>query len=192
MAMKLHGEELLGLHRQLCAHHERELAELCALQELHLDILEKPVQNLDEDDQIARGEEGGYNLWVERGCPASPLPFADLPQDDDARFLMILDSFGQVFVTNFIQVIRKWEMDDASGACKVSFLELAVFVATEGKKWVPMPHLHRAGCWQDRDAFNFSEPNLGALVRLIKAFFHSMDRCFSLDTVGARVSTCLF
>ena len=72
-------------------------------------------------------------------------------------------------------------MDDASGACKVSFLELAVFVATEGKKWVPMPHLHRAGCWQDRDAFNFSDPNLGALVRLIKAFFHSMDRCFSLD-----------
>ena len=62
MAMKLHGEELLGLHRQLCAHHERELAELCALQELHLDILEKPVQNLDEDDQIARG--GGRRLQL--------------------------------------------------------------------------------------------------------------------------------
>ena len=75
----------------------------------------------------------------------------------------------------------RWSGDENSGACKISFLELAVYVATEGKKWVPMPHLHRAGCWQDRDAFNFSEPNLGALVRLVKAFFHSLGQCFSLD-----------
>ena len=181
MAMKLHGEDLLCLHRQLCAHHERELSEVCALQELHLDIMEKPEQNLEEDDLPARGEEGGYDLWVGRGCPASPSPFVYLPLDDDARCATLVETFGQVFVLNFLQVIRKWEADESSGICKISFLELAVFVATEGKKWIPMPHLHRAGCWQDRDAFNFSEPNLGALVRLIKAFFHSLGQCFSLD-----------
>ena len=152
MAMKLHGEDLLCLHRQLCAHHERELSEVCALQELHLDIMEKPEQNLEEDDLPARGEEGGYDLWVGRGCPASPSPFVYLPLDDDARCATLVETFGQVFALNFLQVIRKWEADESSGICKISFLELAVFVATEGKKWVPMPHLHRAGCWQDRDA----------------------------------------
>ena len=78
-----------------------------------------------------------------------------------------------------------------SGACKISFLELAVYVATEGKKWVPMPHLHRAGCWQDRDAFNFSEPNLGALVSWLKPFSILWASVFPSTFVGARASTCL-
>ena len=107
MAMKLHGDELLCLHRQLCAHHERELSEVCALQDLHLDIMEKTAQDQDEEDQLARGEEGSYDLWVGRGCPASLSPFADLPLGDDARFATLLDSFGQVFVLNFLQVIRR-------------------------------------------------------------------------------------
>ena len=181
MAMKMHGDELLCLHRQLCAHHEHELSDVCALQDLHLDVIEKLQQTQDEEDQHARGEEGGYDLWVERGCPASPSPFAGLPLGDDARFAILLGSFGQVFVTNFLQVIKRWEDDEASLACKISFLKMAVFVATEGKKWVSMPHLHHAGCWQDRNAFNFSEPNLRASVRLIKAFFLTLGRCFSLN-----------
>ena len=41
MAMKMHGVELLRLHQQLWEHHEGELADICALQELHLDIIEK-------------------------------------------------------------------------------------------------------------------------------------------------------
>ena len=107
MAMKLYGDELLCLHRQLCAHHERELSEVCALQDLHLDIMEKTAQDQDEEDQLARGEEGSYDLWVGRGCPASLSPFADLPLGGDARFATLLDSFGQVFVLNFLQVIRR-------------------------------------------------------------------------------------
>ena len=181
MAMKLHGAELLDLHHQLRAHHERELSEVCALQELHLDIVEKPGQVLEDEEIEARGEEGSYDLRVERGCPASPSPFADLPHDDDARFEVLRDLFGAVFVMNFLQVIRKWESSEAAEVCQISFLELAVFVAIKGKKWVPMPNPQRAGGWQDRDAFNFQEPNLGALVRLVKAFFHAMSRCFSLD-----------
>jgi hypothetical protein len=52
-------------------------------------------------------------------------------------------------------VIKRWE-DEAPVICKLSFLEVAVFLATEGKKWIPMPHLTQPGCWQDRDTFNFN------------------------------------
>ena len=182
MAMKMHGGELLRLHQQLWEHHEGELSDVCALQALHLDIIEKPQQIQQDDGHLdTGGDEGQYDLRVERGCPASHSPLIGLPNLDDARWETILGSFGQSFVVNFVQVIKSWEDEDSAVICKLSFLEIAVFLATEGKRWIPMPHLTQPGCWQDRDTLNFNEPNLGALVRLAKAFLQMIDRRFSLE-----------
>ena len=43
------------------------------------------------------------------------------------------------------------------------------------------PHSSKAGFWCDRSAVNFSEPTVGALVRLTKSFFRSLDRGLSLS-----------
>ena len=79
-----------------------------------------------------------------------------------------------------------WEEDESAVIYKMSFLEVAMVFATDGKRWVPMPHSTRPRCWQDRDAFNFNEPNLGALVRLAKAFFAALDRSFSLSVTWCK------
>ena len=138
------------------------------------------MQQQDDRHEMG-GEEGQYDLrWLERG-PVSHSPFVGLSDLEDARWVTLLGSFGQTFVVNFVQVIRSWEEDASAVICKLSFLEIAVVLATEGKRWIPMPHSTQPGCWQDRDAFNFNEPNLGALVRLAKAFLRSIDRRFSLE-----------
>ena len=126
-------------------------------------------------------EEDGFVDWrVDRRCPDSRMPLDGLPESCDDRWGKLNDSFGPTFVTNFIKVLITWEQDENTVICKVSFLELAAFLAVEGRRWIPAPHTDRPGCWRDRDAFNFSEPNLGALVRLAKSFLKAFDRCFSL------------
>jgi ribonuclease HI len=181
MAMKLHGPHLLALHRHLCAHHEGELADLCALQELHLDIMDKAkLDQIDEGSPELDGDEDSRDLRVERGCPDSLPVFRGLPVNFRELLAPLYESYGCSFVDNFVQVLKDWETDSNAVFYKVSFLELAVYLAVEGKPWIPMPHSSKPGCWLDKDTFNYHEPNLGALVRLAKSFIKELDRCFSL------------
>ena len=181
MAMRLHGCDLLALHQRLWAHHEGELADLCALQELHLDIVEKQeVEQRSEHPHDVDGEDDFGDWRVHRGWPGSCMPFRGLPESSDAGWVMLYESFGRTFVNNFVQALTPWEEDADTVICKVSFLEIATFLAVDGRRWTPTPHTDRPGCWQDRNAFNFYEPNLGALVRLAKSFLRALDRCFSL------------
>lgn len=181
MAMKLHGPHLLALHQQLCAHHEGELSDLCALQELHLDVMDKTkLDQMDEEQPELDGEGDSRDLRVERGCPDSLPVFQSLPHNYRELLAPLYESFGRGFVDKFVQVLMDWETDSNVEFYKVSFLELAVYMAVEGKSWIPMPHSTKPGCWLDKDTFNYHEPNLGALVRLAKSFLKELDRCFSL------------
>ena len=79
MAMKLHGQALLRLHQRLWAHHEGELADVCALQELHLDIVEKPKAARKEDEQDDEGGKVSLTGGSREGAPTVNLHFETFP-----------------------------------------------------------------------------------------------------------------
>ena len=181
MAMRLHGEVLLGIQRQLLGHHVQEVADLVQLQKLHVAIVagvqskEDPPDEMDEE-----GEEQTLTDWmVERGCPDSLSFMDDLPADESAESLW--DRFGRTFSVNFLHLLRTWNQLPDRAMIQVSFLELALHLADSAMPWLPQPHRSKPNAWCDRDAVGFSEPTLGALVRLVKVFLRSLAQSFCLQ-----------
>eukprot|EP00435_Cladocopium_sp_Y103_P044611 s1371_g12.t1 len=71
MAIRLHGADLCALHARLCEHHERELRELRALQDLHLAVLAHKGEDLEEEDAdpgpCGNGDEEALDTIEARG-----------------------------------------------------------------------------------------------------------------------------
>ena len=110
-AQKLHGGALLALHRQLCEVHEREVSDLCALQELHVAVIGTETKHDHyREAEEEHGVEGPEDLLVERGCPANPLIFQDLPIHFDSAASMLFARFGQTFVQNVIATLNNGKL----------------------------------------------------------------------------------
>ena len=63
---------------------------------------------------------------------------------------------------------------------KMSYLEIAAYVAVEGKQYLPLSDPYKPNAWVDRGLVGGVEPTLGAILRMIKAFLHDLEICFSL------------
>ena len=176
MAMKLHSPEVLRLHRLLWGHHEQELADIKELQSLHLEVSEQAQkrEETERSDLMLDGDDCPLDLLVERGCPTCPSPLEALDQQTAIVFLE--DQFGSTFSKKFLNILMEWHLDADHLKYKISFLELAIFLANDGAGWTPSPHSTVPGQWNDRSVMNFSEPTIAALVRLTKAFFRALNR----------------
>ena len=186
MAMRLHGEELLSLHRQLLGHHERELCDLLCLQRLHAPLAMVTKQsNLPPEVAEECDVEHDQEDWmVERGSPDSSSIMDGLPNDELAEALW--DQFGRTFVENFLQLLRGSDAHQERFVMKVSFLELAIYLASTAAGWLPQPHMEKSNTWCERGAAGYSEPTIGALVRLVKVFIRSLTWSFCLETVWCK------
>ena len=186
MAMRLHGEELLCLHRRLLGHHERELSDLLCLQRLHAAVanVAKPTDPTPEAAEDYDGDHDEEDWLVERGSPDNPSILDGLPDDESAMALW--DQFGKTFVVNFLQLLRRWDAHPERSMMKISFLELAIHLAGAAAAWLPQPHMEKLNTWCERGAAGFSEPTIGALVRLVKAFTRSLTLSFCLETVWCK------
>ena len=181
MAMRLHGDDLLDIQRQLLGHHAQELSDLLQLQKLHVAVIAGVQSNEDPQDETDEpvGELGRTDWMVERGCPDS-LSFMDaLPSDEAAEALW--DRFGRSFSMNFLSLLRSWNLHPERSQIKVSFLEIALHLAASASSWLPQPHRVKPHAWCERDVAGFSEPTLGALVRLVKTFLRSLAQSFCLS-----------
>ena len=181
MAMKLHPADLRHQHHLLLGHHDRELADLKQLQALHIAIsdAEGRLEELEVPDLGLEGDEDAEDWLVERGCPNSLSRIGALHHDLDLATLET--HFGQTFVRHMVDVLRGWHNTVDHILIKFSFLELAIYLAEQCSAWTPMPHPSRAGHWCDRNAVNFSEPTIAALIRLGKTFLKGLDRCCTLN-----------
>ena len=183
-AQKLHGETLL-CQQTLWKHHEQEVRDLCDLQNLHLEISHQ-FATLDElahqpdEDTYEDGECDPVDLMVERGCPESPNPFTGLQLDNADARMKLEQKFGGVFSRWMLNWIHSLEDADDLRLCKISFLEIAVFVMKEGKDSLPRVDTTNSNCWCDSGTVGSVEPTLGALLRLVKAFLQTLEHCFSL------------
>ena len=149
-AQRLHGSALLSLHRQLWEVHEREVADLCALQDLHIAVMDidtKQVRPTDAEEDI--GEEGPVDLLVERGCLADPPRLQALPIQVDSTAPELCSRFGVTFVRNMITTLQSWEAAENAFTYQITFLELAYFFAANHKDWLPSPHPHQPNCWSE-------------------------------------------
>eukprot|EP00435_Cladocopium_sp_Y103_P043109 s1838_g12.t1 len=163
IALTLHGEELFRLHLELLAHHEREVRDLCELQDLHLALAvptEKTVPAEDEEEND--GDEDPVDHLVERGCLDGRMQLQGLPIHFGDDLLPLTERFGSTYVHKMLETLRSWEDSSRVKVYKISFLELAIFGLTEGRAWIPMPHTSKPNCWQDRGVLNYSEPTVAA------------------------------
>eukprot|EP00435_Cladocopium_sp_Y103_P028919 s1865_g7.t1 len=182
MALALHGPALCRLHRELWGHHEGEVRELCELQDLHIAVAyfqhEHQGPEVGDEDE---GDEDFPDPLVERGCPEGQIQLQGLPISFDDASLPLFERFGNHFVNYMMETLRMWEESEEMLVYKISFLELAIYGLTEGHDWMPTPHASRPNCWMDRGVMNYSEPTVGAAVRLMKQFFKFLDQLFSLN-----------
>ena len=174
----------LTIFHQLWKHHNQEVTDLINLQNLHLEIAERyqsDTENIDDAEEDMGEEPGISDTMVERGCPDCPDPFSSVDLNKEEAKTKLEHRFGRVFTTWFLNCLLGLSNSEDSTMMKMSYLEVAAYVAVEGKQHLPLSDPYRPNAWVDRGLVGGVEPTLGAILRMIKAFLHDLEICFSLS-----------
>ena len=179
-AQQLHGP-VRETFKKLWKHHDQTVCDQCALQSLHLDVLERfsATDEGGEDEQ----EEGYVDLidWrVERGCPDSQNPLTDLTLACHEGRAQLTQKFGMDFTNWMMSWLGTLTEGNDVQMIKLSFLELAIYVLETGHDCLPRVDPLRPFHWCDKGTVGATEPTVAAVLRLVRAFIHSLEICFCL------------
>ena len=180
-AQRLHGPTMKTFE-ELWKHHEQVVRDLCALQSLHLDVLERfTVTDEGEEEEHEEGYVDLVDWRVERGCPDSPNPFTDATLACPEARAQMTQTFGLHFTNWMMNWLGTLTEGNDVQMIKLSFLELAIYVLEMGHDDLPRVDPLRPLHWCDKGTVGATEPTVAAVLRLIRAFVHSLETCFCLS-----------